>query len=57
MVNVRIEVFNFSTKAERNVLFTARTEVQEPEELDLSALRKVVRILFPKSIGFSVTLS
>ena len=55
MSEMKIEVFAFNRKAIRKVLFQVAVEIEEGQQIDVPSIVRVLRSLFPKSVGVTIT--
>lgn len=55
MSEMKIEVFAFNREAIRKVLFQVAVEIEEGQQIDVPSIVRVLRSLFPKSVGVTIT--
>lgn len=55
MSKMQIEVFDFNREAIRKVLFLVEVENEEGQQIDVPSIVRVLRYLFPKSVGVTIT--
>lgn len=55
MSEMKIEVFAFNREAVRKVLFQVAVEIEDGPQIDVPSIVRVLRSLFPKSIGVTIT--
>lgn len=55
MSEMQIEVFAFNREAIGKVLFQVAVEIEEGQQIDVQSIVRVLRPLFPKSVGFTIT--
>lgn len=55
MSKLKIEVFEFNREAIRKVLFLVEVENEEGQQIDVQSIVRVLRYLFPKSVGVTIT--
>lgn len=52
---LKIEVFEFNLEVIRKVLFLVEVEIEEGQQIDVQSIVRVLRFLFPKSVGVTIT--
>lgn len=55
MSKMKIEVFAFDREVVRKVLFLVEVEIEDGQQIDVPSIVRVLRSLFPRSIGVTIT--
>lgn len=55
MSEMKIEVLAFNREAVRKVLFIVAVEIEDGQQIDVPSIVRVLRFLFPKSVGVTIT--